>query len=80
MRLSGTVFSISHIVRSCDSLFHFPCPVPFLCTDDHNRVILTPLAGHDDCQREYINACYIDVSVYEHYHAFNAIVSDEIDR
>ena len=30
--------------------------------DDGNRIILRPIRGHSDCQREFINACYIDVS------------------
>ena len=30
--------------------------------DDDNRIILRPIRGHSDCQREFINACYIDVS------------------
>ena len=38
--------------------------VSFLNTDDHNRIALAPIPGHDDCQRDYINACYIDVSIY----------------
>ena len=52
--------------RSCDFLFHSCLLFHSLCADDHNRVILAPLAGHDDCQRDYINACYVDVSVYKH--------------
>ena len=36
----------------------------FLNTDDHNRIALAPFPGHNDCQRDYINACYIDVSIY----------------
>ena len=38
--------------------------VSFLNTDDHNRIVLAPIPGHNDCQRDYINACYIDVSIY----------------
>ena len=32
-------------------------------TDDDNRVKLKPLNGREDCQHDYINASYIDVSV-----------------
>ena len=31
-------------------------------TDDDNRVVLRPLEGHEDCQSDYINASYVDVS------------------
>ena len=40
-------------------------------TDDDNHVILSPLEGHEDCQGDYINASYVDVShlFHElHYH------------
>ena len=30
--------------------------------DDDSRVILKPLPGRDDCQHDYINASYVDVS------------------
>ena len=33
-----------------------------LLTDDDNRVVLRPLEGHEDCQSDYINASYVDVS------------------
>ena len=29
--------------------------------DDENRIILRPIDGHSDCQRDFINACYVDV-------------------
>ena len=29
--------------------------------DDDNRIALKPLPDVSDCQRDYINACYIDV-------------------
>ena len=29
--------------------------------DDENRIILRPIEGHSDCQRDFINACYVDV-------------------
>ena len=31
--------------------------------DDDSRVILRPLPGRDDCQHDYINASYVDVSI-----------------
>jgi hypothetical protein len=35
----------------------------WLCLlDDDNRIVLQPLAESKDCQGDYINACYIDVS------------------
>ena len=37
--------------------------------DDDSRVILKPLTGHEDCQHDYINASYVDVStsrLYKH--------------
>ena len=35
----------------------------YICTvDDHNRVLLNPLPNCPDCQHDYINASYIDVS------------------
>ena len=34
-------------------------------TDDDNRIVLKPLTDINDCQRDYINACYIDVSLSE---------------
>jgi hypothetical protein len=30
--------------------------------DDHNRIVLGPLEDYADCQGEFVNACYIDVS------------------
>ena len=33
-----------------------------LLTDDDNRVVLRPLEGHEDCQSDYVNASYVDVS------------------
>ena len=29
--------------------------------DDDNRIALKPLPDVSDCQRDYINACYVDV-------------------
>ena len=30
--------------------------------DDDNCIVLQPTEGLSDCQNDYINACYIDVS------------------
>ena len=35
-------------------------------SDDDNRIILTPNPNLDMCQREYINANYVDVSLILH--------------
>ena len=36
--------------------------VPLIVSaDDDNRIVLKPLADVSDCQRDYINACYVDV-------------------
>ena len=32
-----------------------------LSADDDNRIALKPLPDVSDCQRDYINACYVDV-------------------
>ena len=34
--------------------------------DDDNRIALKPLGDVSDCQRDYINACYVDVSLFLH--------------
>ena len=40
-----------------------------ILTDDNNRIVLMPIEGHSDCQRDFINACYIDVSrIYATFH------------
>ena len=31
--------------------------------DDDNLIILDPIPGQEDCQSDYINACYVDVCV-----------------
>ena len=39
------------------------CLLPYaFVTDDDNRVLLEPIGDYPDCQNEYINACYVDVS------------------
>ena len=37
--------------------------VKIVHTDDHNRITLNPLEDHPDIQEEFVNACYIDVSI-----------------
>ena len=37
--------------------------IAFYSSDDDNRIILIPNRKLDMCQREYINASYIDVSL-----------------
>ena len=44
-----------------------------LCVDDDNRVILEPLLEYNDCQRDYINACYVDVSKTQHDRRFSTL-------
>lgn len=36
-----------------------------LYTDDDNRIPLNALPDAKDCQRDYINACYIDVREFK---------------
>ena len=36
--------------------------------DDHNRITLNALPEHEDCQREFINACYVDVKKSQSLH------------
>ena len=37
-------------------------PYDFLVSDDDNRVVLKPIDGIDDCQHDYINASFVNVS------------------
>ena len=39
-----------------------PLPLSSIPADDNNRIVLRPLERHPDCQRDFINACYVDVS------------------
>ncbi len=41
-----------------DTHLHFWFPA-----DDDNLIILDPIPGQEDCQSDYINACYVDVGV-----------------
>ena len=46
----------------CHGYTHRPgTVVHYYFADDDNRVILKPLADVSDCQKDYINACYVDV-------------------
>ena len=47
-------------VNACINVYIYTCG---LCTDDDNRVVLKQYPGHEDCQHDYINASYIDVSI-----------------
>ena len=38
-------------------------PFVFFLSDDDNRIVLKPIGDLSDCQRDYINASYIDVSI-----------------
>ena len=60
-------------IHSCtctlaDSFIH-SLSVILSYTDDDNRITLRPMSGHEDCQNEYINACYIEVSKYYDIHS-----------
>ena len=47
--------------------------------DDDSRVILKPLLGHNDCQHDYINASYVDVSIssiYKHRYCGMLIIQN----
>ena len=37
-------------------------PMMIFFTDDHNRIVLSPMDDSEH-QGEFINACYIDVSI-----------------
>lgn len=47
------------------------CVVYRTRADDENRVTLTPIPGYSDCQNDYINASYIDVSTITTYQDYN---------
>ena len=42
--------------------------------DDDNLIILDPIPGQEDCQSDYINACYVDVSVCVLSSYFNGLL------
>ena len=44
------------------SVVNTVCLPLFVAADDDHRAILKPLPGHPDCQSDYINASYVDVS------------------
>ncbi len=35
--------------------------------DDDNLIVLEPVTEREDCQNDYINACFVDVSADLHY-------------
>ena len=39
-------------------------------TDDDNRIVLQPLSGSSDCQKDYINASYVDVCAFIILHVY----------
>ena len=45
----------------------------FCTADDHNRIVLNALEGCADCQREFINACYIDVGINFHKYIYSPL-------
>ena len=50
--------------------------------DDDSRVILKPLPGHDNCQHDYINASYVDVSIsslYKHRYNCGMLIIQNVD-
>ena len=53
----------------CHSTFSSSLPSLFLPhfinvnVDDDNRIVLQPLSGSSDCQKDYINASYVDVCI-----------------
>ena len=54
-------------ITVCKSALQLSSPLPdFLPSppDDDNRIILRPIEGHSDCQRDFINACYVDVCCF----------------
>ena len=55
---------------------HCVCCMDCVCTDNENRVKLKAMNGRNDCQEDYINASYVDVSnalmtfVHIHMHVY----------
>ena len=49
-------------------------------SDDDNRVILKSISGFDDCQHDYINASYVDVSHYVCTHLVTLLIHKYICR
>ena len=46
---------------SCLTTFKDKAIDELLIPDDHNRIILEPLADHEDCQGSFVNASHVDV-------------------
>jgi len=69
---SATLSHVSQHSHSCSSsaLTTYYSWRPFLlCTDDDHRISLNPITTHANCSHSYINASYVDVSLY--YYAKN---------
>ena len=43
------------------------CDCVIIFIDDDNRIKLKPVGGRADCQRDYINASYVNVSLSYHF-------------
>ena len=55
---------VYHLLYSANTYTLIHAHTRHMCcvlSDDDNRISLRPLPGHSDCQREYINASYVDV-------------------
>ena len=59
---SLTDLGISQSVRLSSIPCYFKQVIPPSSSDDDNRIILRPLEDLVDCQRDFINASYVDVS------------------
>ena len=56
-------------------VFSYLILITHIPADDDNLIILDPIPGQEDCQSDYINASYVDVSVcvlssYSMFHCF----------
>ena len=53
-------------ITVCECLYAQPTYNTTHISDDHNRVILSPLEDYTNCQGDFVNACYIDVRHYNY--------------
>ena len=69
-----TIYRYEHVYKNSDRQFQTVCIMPFLMStivhrfinsfiDDDNRIVLDTIPGQQDCQNDYINASYLDVSI-----------------
>ena len=91
LRISSSVsleFSVCHLLLSIPKCFLNQtvtvntCMLSHSDIDDDSRVILKPLHGHDDCQHDYINASYVDVSIstsYQHRYNCGMLIIQNLD-